>query len=270
VLRELVFDIDMTDYDPVRTCCTGADICTKCWGFIAAAVRVLDRALREEFGYKRLLWVYSGRRGIHLWISDKEAMGLADGERKAIVGWLGVIMGGANARKVNVHVGGKLPPSLQNAMNHLRTIFGSLILETQDCFASEQGTEDLLKLIPETKLAETLKASWSAHPNRSSTDKWQDLAGYRSTYKTLNQTMENIILHYTYPRLDAEVSKHRNHLLKAPFCVHPKTGKVCIPVDVDRVEKFDPGAVPTVKQLLEELDRAGNVVAADGEVVPGM
>jgi len=39
------------------------------------------------------------------------------------------------------------------------------------------------------------------------------------------EAMEDIVLQYTYPRLDAEVSKHRNHLLKAPFCVHPATGK---------------------------------------------
>lgn len=66
--------------------------------------------------------------------------------------------------------------------------------------------------------------------------------------------MENIILVYTYPRLDAEVSKHRNHLLKAPFCIHPKTGRVCVPVDPDRIEEFDPEAVPSVGQLLRELD----------------
>lgn len=35
---------------------------------------------------------------------------------------------------------------------------------------------------------------------------------------------------YTFPRLDANVTKQMNHLLKAPFCVHPKSGKVYLPV----------------------------------------
>lgn len=70
----------------------------------------------------------------------------------------------------------------------------------------------------------------------------------------LMAAMEDIILFYTYPRIDAEVSKHRNHLLKAPFCVHPKTGRVCVPVDPERIEDFNPEAVPTVNQLLQELD----------------
>ena len=69
----------------------------------------------------------------------------------------------------------------------------------------------------------------------------------------MSATMEDIVLQYTYPRIDAEVSKHRNHLLKAPFCVHPKTGRVCVPIDPEHVEDFDPESVPTVAQLMQEL-----------------
>ena len=70
----------------------------------------------------------------------------------------------------------------------------------------------------------------------------------------MTHAMEDIILQYTYPRIDAEVSKHRNHLLKAPFCVHPKTGRICVPVDPERIDEFDPELVPTVGLLLRELD----------------
>lgn len=86
--------------------------------------------------------------------------------------------------------------------------------------------------------------------------------------------MEDIILQYTYPRIDAEVSKHRNHLLKAPFCVHPKTGRICVPVDPDRVDEFDPEKVPDVETLLNELNSTarmeidgGNGERSGGEYV---
>ena len=41
--------------------------------------------------------------------------------------------------------------------------------------------------------------------------------------------------------------------VQAPFCVHPKTGKVCVPIDPEAAWDFDPDNVPTVQQLVQEL-----------------
>jgi len=47
VERELVFDIDLTDYDDVRTCGKGAHICNKCWPLMAVAIKVVNPALKR-------------------------------------------------------------------------------------------------------------------------------------------------------------------------------------------------------------------------------
>lgn len=83
--------------------------------------------------------------------------------------------------------------------------------------------------------------------------------------KALLEAKQDVVLEYTYPRLDIEVSKKLNHLLKSPFVVHPGTGRVCVPIDTRRLEDFDPLGVPTVQGLLGEIDawREGSAAAAE-------
>jgi len=85
VERELVFDIDMDEYDSVRTCCTGKTVCRHCFQFLIAAVKVIDAVMRNDFGFKHILYVFSGRRGVHCWVADKAARTMSKEVRSAVV-----------------------------------------------------------------------------------------------------------------------------------------------------------------------------------------
>ena len=262
VMKELVFDIDMTDYDPIRTCCQGTKICNKCWQFIVMAIKVVDTALREDFGFQHIMWVYSGRRGAHAWISDKRAREMDDSKRKAVANYLEVLRGNENGKRMGLRR--PLHPHVDRSLKLLTPYFQNDVLPEQDPWQSPEQAEKLLNLIPDKSLADALKKKWDVSADRTSTQKWADIdalaeAGSLSTLnpRQLVDVKQDIRLEYTYPRLDAEVSKKLNHLLKSPFVVHPGTGRVCVPIDIRSVEDFDPFEVPTVAQLLDEIDQWG-------------
>lgn len=260
VMKELVFDIDMTDYDPIRTCCTGASICTKCWRFIVMAIKVVDAALRDDFGFQHILWVYSGRRGAHAWISDKRAREMDDAKRKSIAGYLELLRGSEHGKK-GLNIRRPLHPHIDRSLKILNPHFQTDVLADQDPWESAEQAQKLLQLLPDKSLTAALQKKWDSAPERTSNQKWADIdtvaeAGNLSTLsaKQLVDAKQDIRLEYTYPRLDAEVSKKLNHLLKSPFVVHPGTGRVCVPIDTRKLEDFDPFAVPTVTQLLQQID----------------
>lgn len=159
-------------------------------------------------------------------------------------------------------IGNQLMASISSrSLDILKEHFQKDILENQDPWAKPEKTERLLQLLPDKALNDALRKKWDAAPGRSSVSKWADIdalakagASKNLDGKALLEAKQDIVLEYTYPRLDVEVSKKQIHLLKSPFVIHPGTGRVCVPIDTKRLEKFDPLGVPTVTQLLSEID----------------
>lgn len=266
--RELVFDIDLTDYDDVRTCGHGGHICGKCWPLMAAAVAVLDRGLREDFGFQHVLFVYSGRRGVHAWVCDERARRLTDEQRSAVASYFAVYKGqekGAArlATSMEDH------PAVAAAYKILRAAFEQRLLPRQRLLEDSTHQEQILGYLPSEAVRAAMRRRWAgASDEDDSITRWEwlleEVEAERAALvkqkdtrsaKALEKGIKDIVFAYAYPRLDMEVSKKMNHLLKAPFCVHPKTGKVCVPIDPARAWEFDPETVCTVGGLLNELNR---------------
>lgn len=173
-----------------------------------------------------------------------------------------------------------------------RDFFDSSILQDQEAFRSPEQAETLLKLIsspgeraictvpfpfftltptaPPPAVVHQMRERWDKKGTTSSKQRWLDLKNVSFGGKDQQRKqdahthdLDDIVLQYTYPRVDVEVSKHMNHLLKSPFVVHPSTGRVCVPVLPDQVDTFDPTAVPRVADLLMELEAAARAGEAN-------
>jgi DNA primase small subunit len=317
--RELVFDIDLTDYDEVRHCgCSGASICNKCWGFMKMAVKVLDRGLREDFGFRHVGWFYSGRRGVHAWVCDESARALTDQARSAVASYFEVsiiakalpvlpilrlcwsnltrycwqVNLGTDKNK-DINLPHPLHPMLARAYSVLEPMFVKQVIPASGhgLLATEENWTEFLKSLPAA--AEMVRDNkWAQQGQRTSpAAKWAELkqhlqiflketakggANRNKAAKTVSTKERNrlenwtaeVVFRYTYPRLDVNVSKMRNHLLKSPFCVHPKTGRVCVPIRVADIDDFDPFNVPTLPQLMDELDRFDKKADEGGRDIP--
>ena len=161
------------------------------------------------------------------------------------------------------------------SLNILKEHFQRDVLEDQDPWAEPEKAERLLQLLPDKVLNDSLRKRWDAAPGRSSVSKWADIDTLAKTGaskvldgRALLEAKQDIVLEYTYPRLDVEVSKKQIHLLKSPFVIHPGTGRVCVPIDTKRLSRFNPLSVPTVTELLGEIDAFDRqAMNQDGDVM---
>lgn len=263
VERELVFDIDMSDYDNCRSCCSGKSICGLCWQWMACAAEVLQYLLYEDFGFRYILPVFSGRRGIHLWVCDARARIMGDDERAALVAYLSIVNPKTLRSSVIVDLANHKPihPSLRRVSSFLDRAFSEIFMSSadspnniesnpaaaaivHDCFLSvlKQGRADL-------RNAFVAKCGYE----QGGTIRWDT---YRLSLGENLQSARDVLfaaqLMLLYPRLDEHVSTRRDHLLKLPFCVHPATGSLCCPLEWDSLAHFNPTAAPQLEDILLE------------------
>ncbi|NXT77772.1 PRI1 primase, partial [Zapornia atra] len=203
----------------------------------------------EDLGVRHRLWVYSGRRGVHCWVCDDAVRKWSPALRAAAVEYLTLVKVGAQGGVGGVKAGHavptphRLPTALTPGRSrHCEEAVSAMGLDHRPQHR-EQLRSDFLK-------------------KRDSAQRWELLKGRMEWTRRMGASGKGvscyadweIMLQYCFPRLDINVSKGVGHLLKSPFSVHPKTGRISVPLDLQKLDQFDPFAVPTISSLCHELD----------------
>lgn len=187
---------------------------------MTVAVKVIDRALRDDFGFQHILWVYSGRRGVHCWVCDVEARKLSQEARSAIVEYLTLVSGGEHQKK-KVNLKRPYHPLISNSLEIVEKYFPDLVKE-QDYLSTPERWSKMLALLP-GDMRSSLEKEFTEY-SQDSLHRWGRIQTECNKKKNMDTDHSDIMIQFAYPRLDINVSKGLNHLLKSPFCVHPKTG----------------------------------------------
>lgn len=225
VRREFVFDLDLDEWDHVRSCgCKGAnEMCPICWNLVLVAVKFIDETLHEDFGYETVKWIFSGRRGVHAWVIDDRASYFDVEQRSAIVDYMTILKGHEQVERAL-----PLPNTEILKKRILNIIVNSWLLKATE--------EELVKLdISKMKAKNLIKLRESDG----------SLLKELSTYAVLKKKRENYfidsIIVLNGPRIDKKVTIDLRRLLRMPGSLHGKSGKRVIFFDtLTDLLKFNP------------------------------
>lgn len=266
-LRELVFDIDASEYDGdarVRTCaCAGTkNVCWQCWLHMELAAAVIDDALTVRMGVPRahVLWVWSGGRGLHVWVNALAVLTLTPAERTSLCQRLlaaappdlrlpltpstvrlfeRVIVPAwerAAARRAFV--------SRERVAQWAAWLSAALPPSPNDCASdySQSSAAAAAATIYDPAFAAALRADLALEDvdtdvffDPRGTARWARVrAAYERTRGARGaapvQSLYWLIAQYAWPRIDTPVTCKKRGTLRAPFSVHPRTGKLTLPI----------------------------------------
>ena len=239
VRRELIFDIDLTEYDEVRPCdCRGKNqLCERCWELVKTAAFWIQDTLVNDFGVREELihWVFSGRRGIHAWVTEKSFSELDNEQRTAIIDYLSLIRGAGSEAKL-----------AEELINFPRNLGIRVTTHIIMPFFREASKKTLERLgISSERALFILQQRNSMGIDQIFlerfvyADRMLKQKGITDYYPTREEIQEKVVLQWA-PRIDSGVSKDIRRILRLPGSVHGETGKRVQRLDFEALSYFSP------------------------------
>ena len=246
-LLELVFDIDVTDFNRYCLCVKQTNTkraCHSCWQHVEGASLVLEYLLKQHWGVceENILWVLSGMKGFHCVVNDQRFLRLTRKERTVLFLQLQI-----NTDKQLIQFASSLRPEF------------SLIIEEQfynksvvqrGLLSSDTFQQSCLALIKTEyyKISNALNVKWFNLRSANSEEKWKALLELeRGQFPGKPLPSLVIALQCYYPKIDKGPFCEKHHIFKLPFSVHNSTRKIALPVQREALLSPDlPEGIPSL------------------------
>jgi DNA primase small subunit len=263
--KELVFDMDITDFYRFCACRDQKKLCHTCWVHMQGAHLILSHLLQHRFGYAEAncLWVFSGGKGLHCFVNSRYALTLSDDERLRLYENL-AIQAGDDERLFKFIA--NLDPSFSSQMEtfFLEQVIKERSFFEMDAFITGSHTLDCFEfyclralqthypvLYPLVKNAWSIitaaspvkKAKLLPHIQPSTTwqsisqRKWKALQELEAMQAPNNNRCKPslfLLFKILYPVVDSGPFK-LTHLIKLPFSVHSSTKNIALPLNSQRI-----------------------------------
>lgn len=206
--------------------------------------------LKFNFGFKKILFVFSGRRGMHIWVFDDKCMHFSELTRKTII---------ASIKNLKFDLMDRTLKSILNLMlETFLTNNPSVLFEkdfTEQIFAKITQIDEKI----ETNLRNLFEKLQKQNENKNeytSTNFIFDIKreSQEKEYICLRNSLYSLVC---VPRIDESVTERSYHPIKMPYCVHASTTNICFTIKDEELINFYPDdntVVKLVKLLQNDKD----------------
>jgi predicted DNA primase small subunit len=231
--RELVFDLDLTDFVRFCECGKQSKACSTCWLHIEGAALFIRHILVDCLGIedKHLLWVLSGKKGIHCIVNDARFMRMSSIQ----LANLHTFMSRQAWNEMDICL--FIKTTSLTLMQHLREFFRQQCVMKRDLMRTEKFKTFILKKIKTSQIYRSvynaLETAW-AKLDATSLSQWEALENLEKNKGFVVLLTDFIIVSIYYPVIDkGPMGVNKSHLFKAPFSIHVSTKKIALPVTLE-------------------------------------
>ena len=243
--KELVFDLDLQDVAWLAVGKEDQGSNDRFVRAVFASCAVLVEILKEVMGFEHFVAVYSGRRGVHLWVLDDRAFGWNDAERGALCKFIALSPSKRDPRVIDTSHIRKNPsfgePTWAALDRALEVLLAPKSAGGVGLLDKKRDIESFIDKLFDVEVEETFVEE-RAHVKGLALLNTNTKTG-KQAYEALKDALvgnlfyvirlEDAILSLLWPVIDLNVTAKTNHVTKAMFSLHAKTGRVAVPLSID-------------------------------------